>query len=315
MRRPKKKYPKGFGAVMILLTVLLCGFLAYLVAEPYLPDLALPTFAPKESTPSSESASSSQKEETPSSSAKEEPPAVSSSQVEERNPQPASADGSLDNFVDWVIWYGLEEPQYPVSEKGTTVYGELFGDPDAQWCAEFLMYCLDKAEQHLGTSYIDEVFPWYPSGYSCGLWFKAYYHWFDAGTYLPEKGDFILFDTWGIGYPDHVGLVIGTEEKADGKTVILTLEGNILTDPEPQIRTREIDPADETIVGFGSIRQQNLGYSGPRKYYSLADKPEEPPSEPENGGIIDGDEAVSDIPGGDEETLPLPEHSSSAPQS
>ena len=37
MRRPKKKYPKGFGAVMILLTVLLCGFLAYLVAEPYLP--------------------------------------------------------------------------------------------------------------------------------------------------------------------------------------------------------------------------------------------------------------------------------------
>lgn len=315
MRRPKKQYPKGFVPVMILLTALLVLFVAWLIAEPYLPQLTLSVFGPAQSSQSApvpEPSSSSQPEKKPAAPSKTEP-AVSSSRPEEKNPQPASTDGSLDNFVDWVIWYGLNEPEYPVSEKGTTVYGEMFGTPDAQWCAEFLMYCLDKAEQHLGTQYIHEVFPWYPSGYSCGLWFKAYYHWFDAGTYTPEKGDFILYDTWGIGYPDHVGMVIGTEVNADGKTVILTLEGNILTDPKPMIRTRQVDPADETIVGFGSIRQQNLGYGGPRKYYSNADKPEPEGSSSADETAQEGDEAVKDIPDGGEEKLPLPENGSSAP--
>ena len=47
----------------------------------------------------------------------------------------------------------------------------------------------------MGTSYLDSVYPWYPSSYSCGLWFKAYYHYFDVGTYIPARGDMILFDT------------------------------------------------------------------------------------------------------------------------
>lgn len=109
--------------------------------------------------------------------------------------EPPSDDKSLDSFVDWVIWCAEQEPRFPVKEDGSTVYGELFGDPYAQWCMEFLMYCFQKAEDRLGTSYLDSVYPWYPSSYSCGLWFKAYYHYFDIGTYIPARGDMILFDT------------------------------------------------------------------------------------------------------------------------
>lgn len=149
-----------------------------------------------------------------------------------------------------------------MKEDGSTVYGELFGDPYAQWCAEFLMYCLKKAEDRLGTSYIDSVYPWYPSAYSCGLWFKAYFHYFDPGTYIPARGDMVLFDTYGIGYPDHIAMVVEVVDDGEGDPVIITIEGNILTDPVPQIRSRQLSCTDSAIFGYGSIRSANYGYDG-----------------------------------------------------
>ena len=67
MRRPKKQYPKGFVPVMILLTALLVLFVAWLIAEPYLPQLTLSVFGPAQTSSQSapEPSSSSQPEKKP----------------------------------------------------------------------------------------------------------------------------------------------------------------------------------------------------------------------------------------------------------
>ena len=60
-----------------------------------------------------------------------------------------------------------------------------------------------------------------------------------------------------------------------GDPVIITIEGNILTDPVPQIRSRQLSCTDSAIFGYGSIHSANYGYDGPIKYYSAADAPQE----------------------------------------
>lgn len=271
MRYPKKTYPKAFS---VLFGILAAAFILFLICLGVQP---------------AEPAKLSQTEDSQSDFASVSDPAASRQESNDEISQsdavlePPSDDKSLDTFVDWVIWYAEQEPRFPVKEDGSTVYGELFSDPYAQWCTEFLMYCFQKAEDRLGTSYLDSVYPWYPSSYSCGLWFKAYYHYFDVGTYIPARGDMILFDTYGIGYPDHIALVVEVADSAEGDPVITTIEGNILTDPVPQIRSRQLSCTDSTIFGYGSIRSANYAYDGPIKYYSEADAPQESGAESADG--------------------------------
>ena len=208
MRYPKKTYPKAFS---VLFGILAAAFILFLICLGVQP---------------AEPAKLSQTEDSQSDFASVSDPAASRQESNDEISQsdtvlePPSDDKSLDTFVDWVIWCAEQEPRFPVKEDGSTVYGELFGDPYAQWSMEFLMYCFQKAEDRLGTSYLDSVYPWYPSSYSCGLWFKAYYHCFDVGTYIPARGDMILFDTYGIGYPDHIALVVEVADSAEGDPVI-----------------------------------------------------------------------------------------------
>lgn len=264
MRRAKKTYPRAFSALLGILAIVLALFLIWLSFQPAESAISSQTQSTPQSLENTFYASGDSRQENPD----KDPQAA-------MLPQPASEDGSLDNFVDWALWYAQQEPQFPVREDGSTAYGELFGDPYAQWCSEFLMYCLQKAEDRLGTSYIRSVYPWYPSAYSCGLWFKAYYHYFDVGTYVPARGDMILFDTYGIGYPDHVAMVMEVFVNSEGDPVITTIEGNILTDALPQIRSRQLSCTDSGILGYGSIRSANYSYEGPIKYYSDADAPQE----------------------------------------
>ena len=264
MRYPKKTYPKAFSVLFGILAAAFILFLIWLGVQP------------------AEPAKLSQTEDSQSDFASVSDPAASRQESNDEISQsdavlePPSDDKSLDTCAE-------QEPRFPVKEDGSTVYGELFSDPYAQWCTEFLMYCFQKAEDRLGTSYLDSVYPWYPSSYSCGLWFKAYYHYFDVGTYIPARGDMILFDTYGIGYPDHIALVVEVADSAEGDPVITTIEGNILTDPVPQIRSRQLSCTDSTIFGYGSIRSANYAYDGPIKYYSEADAPQESGAESADG--------------------------------
>lgn len=173
---------------------------------------------------------------------------------------------SLETYIEKVIEIAEQQPQYPV-ENGKTVYGQLFGTPYSQWCTEFVMYCLKNAEDELGTEFIGEVYPWRDSAYATGLWFKRQNRYYDAGgDYIPQRGDLMIFDSQELGYPNHVAMVTGTVTE-NGRTYVVTIEGNIPEDDVKQIRSRKLLLSDPIIMAYLSTTVETP-YEGSLTDYS-----------------------------------------------
>jgi len=153
-------------------------------------------------------------------------------------------------FIDLAITIAKNEPTYP-EVNGETVYAALFGNPAYDWCTEFIMYCLQQAEIQLNTTYINDIYPWYDSAYSCGLFYIRNNRYFLSDTYTPVKGDLIFFDYEDNGYPNHTGLVIGTKHEY-GIDFVITIEGNIPGDDIPQIRIIQLPLDNPNILAYGS---------------------------------------------------------------
>lgn len=98
MRHPKKTYPKVFSIFFGLLAAALILFLGWLSFQPTQLEEPSRTEDTK-SDPADESSSAF--------SGQESDIEVSQSSA---SLEPASDDGSLDTFVDWVIWYAEQEP-------------------------------------------------------------------------------------------------------------------------------------------------------------------------------------------------------------
>jgi len=174
-------------------------------------------------------------------------------------------EATLSEFIETFIGIAEQQPQYPVKD-GKTIYGELFNNPHAQWCTEFVMYCLKQAENQLGTSFIDTVYPWNDSAYATGLWFKRKNRYYDAhGSFIPSRGDLIIFDSEYAGYPNHIGIVTGTVAE-NGITYITTIEGNIPEDEVSQVRRRKLAVTDPIIMAYCSAAEVTP-YSGPLTQY------------------------------------------------
>ena len=110
MRHPKKTYPKVFSIFFGLLAAALILFLGWLSFQPTQPEEPSRTEDTKSDLADESSSAFSEQES-------DIEVSQSSASLE-----PASDDGSLDTFVDWVIWYAEQEPQFPVKEDGSTVY-------------------------------------------------------------------------------------------------------------------------------------------------------------------------------------------------
>ena len=172
---------------------------------------------------------------------------------------------TLDEFIETFIGIAEQQPQYPVKD-GKTIYGELFGNPHAQWCTEFTMYCLKQAEDQLGTEFIGTIYPWRDSAYDTGLWFKRKNRYYEArGNFIPSRGDLIIFDSVHAGYPNHIGTVTGTVVE-NGITYITTIEGNIPEDEVSQVRRRKLATTDPIIMGYCSTAV-TTEYTGPIDQY------------------------------------------------
>ena len=48
------------------------------------------------------------------------------------------------DYVTWLLEVAGNEVGYTEGAHGYTKYGEWAGDPYAQWCAEFLCWCVDQ---------------------------------------------------------------------------------------------------------------------------------------------------------------------------
>ena len=174
------------------------------------------------------------------------------------------------DYVEWLLEVASGEVGYREGPHGWSKYGEWSGDPYAQWCAEFLCWCVDQVDQLHGTHLLDRIFPLYSSQNTGRAWFIREgrfivrkgevdgwgYEWLKGrdtfirtGDYVPQPGDYVFF-TWTSGTDtDHVALVEYCAKDANGRTWIHVIEGN-----NPVGVARNVYSLYDTqILGYGTV--------------------------------------------------------------
>lgn len=175
------------------------------------------------------------------------------------------------DYAEHLIQVASEEVGY-TEDHSRTKYGAWAGDPAAQWCAEFLCWCVDQVDQRWGTALLRNVYPFYTSsntgrnffvragryvvrkgrvdgwGYQ---WMKGKDTFIQSGDYVPQPGDWVFFN-WGGGTDtEHVALVEYCTEDRGGNITVHVIEGN---NPSTVARnTYELNSS--SILGYGTVRE------------------------------------------------------------
>lgn len=176
------------------------------------------------------------------------------------------------DFVEELLNVAIEELGYEEGRSNYTKYGVWFGDPNAQWCAEFLGWCVDQVDQRYDRELLKNQYPLYGGSNTGRDWFIEKGRYIDKrGTlegwgyqwlwgegqrlakngYIPQPGDWMFF-TWTQGPDtDHVAMVEYCSVNSQGEVTIHVIEGN-----NPSAVSRNTySLTDSEILGFGTVMQ------------------------------------------------------------
>ena len=172
--------------------------------------------------------------------------------------------------VSHLIEIARNELGYTEGAHGYTKYGEWSGDPYAQWCAEFLCWCVHTADEQYGTQMLDHLYPLYSASNVGRKWFIQHgryivrwgnldgwgYQWLKGedsflttGSYIPQPGDWVFF-TWTSDLnTDHVAMVEYCTRSDNGSVTIHVIEGNTPS----SVKRAQYDLSYGRILGFGTV--------------------------------------------------------------
>ncbi len=212
-----------------------------------------------------------------------EAPAVQETRIEPALPVP--------DYVSWLLDTARGELGYTEEAGGVTKYGTWAGFPAAQWCAEFLCWCVHRVDQTHHTRLLNAVYPNY-SGTNVGRdWFLAQGRyiarsgmvpgwgaqwWKDTlepiapNSYIPQPGDWMFLSDNAKGDTSHVAMVEYCAYDENGKVRVHVIEGNNLSKPAPQSVERNDYALDYwQILGYGTVSDLaditlRFGHSGPK---------------------------------------------------
>ena len=157
---------------------------------------------------------------------------------------------------------------YAEGAQNYTKYGEWAGDPYAEWCAEFICWCVDQAQQSQGEDLLNVIYPNY-SGQNTGRnwfikrgrfvyrkgvcpdwgaqWLRDANHNLSKNEFIPRSGDLVFFSYNAAGDTDHVALIEYCSRDAEGNVYLHVIEGN-----NPDRVQRKVYPLDNSqVLGFG----------------------------------------------------------------
>ena len=172
--------------------------------------------------------------------------------------------------MTWLLEIAGNEVGYREDAHGYSKYGAWAGDPYAQWCAEYLCWCVEQVDQQHGTELLKNVYPLYSGSNTGRSWFIKQgryvvrnghltdwgYQWLKGtdtylktGDYIPQPGDWMFFTWTETQNTDHVAMVEYCTRDADGNVTIHVLEGN-----NPVAVQRNTYPLTyKRILGYGTV--------------------------------------------------------------
>lgn len=174
------------------------------------------------------------------------------------------------DYVTWLLEVAAGEVGYREGDHGYSKYGEWAGDPYAQWCAEYLCWCVDQVDQRHGTQLLGQVYPLYSGSNTGRDWFIRQgryivrwgnlegwgYQWLrdedsfiTTGSYIPQPGDWVFF-TWDSDRDtDHVAMVEYCTRDENGNVQLHVLEGNT----PAEVKRAVYDLTYTRILGYGTV--------------------------------------------------------------
>ena len=195
------------------------------------------------------------------------------------------------DYVEWLLETAEGEIGYTEEKSGVTKYGTWAGIPAAEWCAEFLCWCVSRVDKAHQSRLLSNVYPNY-SGTNVGRdWFLSQGRyiartgmvpgwgsqwWTDTNqpveqnSYVPQPGDWVFLSDNSKGDTSHVAMVEYCAYDANGKVMVHVIEGNNQSRPAPQSVERNAYPLDYwQILGYGTVRDLaditlRFGHSGPK---------------------------------------------------
>lgn len=176
------------------------------------------------------------------------------------------------DYVSMLLEVAVQEIGYTELSDKSTKYGVWSGDPYAEWCAEYVCWCVNQTDIRFGKNLLSNVYPkysasnigrnWYLSrgryiarrGIVPG-WGSQWYIGQDAAlplnSYVPQPGDLVFFSNNDKGDTSHVALVEYCSMNAEGKMFVHVLEGN-----NPDSVARKTYPLDYwMILGYGTVHE------------------------------------------------------------
>lgn len=174
-------------------------------------------------------------------------------------------------YVEWLLDVARGELGYTETASQYTKYGEWAGDPHAEWCAEFLCWCVDQVDQQHGTHLLTETYPRY-SGTNTGLnwflrqgryvartgfvtgwgsqWYRGDPERMPSASYIPQPGDWVFYTFDDSGNTAHVAMVEYCAVDETGTVRVHTIEGNM---PDKVQRASHL-LTDWRVLGYGTVR-------------------------------------------------------------
>lgn len=174
--------------------------------------------------------------------------------------------------IEDVLQVAVEELGYAETKGGYTKYGDWAGNAYAEWCSEFVSWCVDQADLRRDSFLLGSLYPmqvtcqqgvnWYMergryitvSGEMKGYgpqWYLSDGTWVADRPYVPRRGDCLYIEWYKYNRIDHVALVETVMIDETGVYQIYTIEGN-----NPDSVARFVYPLqDESLRGYGTSQR------------------------------------------------------------
>ena len=174
--------------------------------------------------------------------------------------------------VKTILEIATGELGYEEHRDGTTKYGEWYGDPKAEWCAEFLCWTVAQAEEQMGIQLLQNNFPLYGAtnigrewflkqgryisrtGFISGWgsqWYTGQTTQMQKNSYIPQPGDWVFFSYTPSGDTTHAAMVELCLKDESGQVYVQVIEGN---NPN-RVQRAQYKLEDWRIQGYGTVHE------------------------------------------------------------